>query len=230
MKKLAVICARSGSKGILNKNLLKIKNKTLIEITIEQALKSKIFDDIVFSSDSLKYLNIAKKKGIEILHKRSIKFTNSNAPKIPSIREALVFAENFRNTSYHFICDLDVTAPLRKKNDIKDSFIQFYNNKKLNNQLSAIESKKNPYFNMFKSNEKYLIKIFPKISINRRQDAPKILSANASIYWWKRGYLLKSNKIISSKTGYFMMNQTSIDIDDQSDYLFVKFMIERYEQ
>ena len=51
MNSLCVICARTGSKGLKNKNFLKIKGKTLIEHTIKMALKSKIFKNIVISID-----------------------------------------------------------------------------------------------------------------------------------------------------------------------------------
>ena len=52
MNILCLICARKGSKGIKNKNITKIKNKKLIEITIDQAKKSKLFHNIVVSTDS----------------------------------------------------------------------------------------------------------------------------------------------------------------------------------
>ena len=61
-KILGIIPARKGSKSIKNKNLLKINNKTLIEIAINSAKKSKFLSDIVVTSDSLKILNLAKKK------------------------------------------------------------------------------------------------------------------------------------------------------------------------
>ena len=62
MKKkiLAIILARSGSKRIKNKNVKKLKNKPLIRWTIDRAIKSKKFCDIIVSSDSLKILKIAK--------------------------------------------------------------------------------------------------------------------------------------------------------------------------
>ena len=61
-KILGIIPARKGSKSIKNKNLLKINNKTLIEIAINSAKKSKFLSDIVVTSDNLKILNLAKKK------------------------------------------------------------------------------------------------------------------------------------------------------------------------
>ena len=59
---IAFIPARKGSKSIKNKNLKLINKKSLVEITIDQALKSKIFKKIILSSDSNKILDIGKKK------------------------------------------------------------------------------------------------------------------------------------------------------------------------
>ena len=57
MNVLAIIPARSGSKGIKNKNIKKINNVTLIEKAYTVAKKSKIFDQIIISTDSIKYQN-----------------------------------------------------------------------------------------------------------------------------------------------------------------------------
>ena len=54
---IALICARSGSRGFPNKNNLVFDGKTLIQIAIDQAIKSNIFDKVAFSSDSDDYLN-----------------------------------------------------------------------------------------------------------------------------------------------------------------------------
>ena len=62
MNILCTICARSGSKEVKNKNIIKIGKKILINFTIDQAKKSKIFDKIVISTDSRKIINLTKKK------------------------------------------------------------------------------------------------------------------------------------------------------------------------
>ncbi len=63
MNILCIIPARSGSKGIKNKNLKKIKkNKTLIELAYDVAKKSKLFDKIIVSTDSNYYRKYLKKK------------------------------------------------------------------------------------------------------------------------------------------------------------------------
>ena len=63
MKKfVALIPARGGSKGIKNKNLVKINNKPIVDIAIDYAISSKLFSKIILSSDNKKILNRAKKK------------------------------------------------------------------------------------------------------------------------------------------------------------------------
>jgi len=59
---LGVILARGNSKGIKKKNLLKLNGRTLIDIAIDNALKSKRLNKIVFSSEDDSLINIAKKK------------------------------------------------------------------------------------------------------------------------------------------------------------------------
>ena len=52
---LCTICMRSGSRGVKNKNMKLINGKPLMYYTIKQAIKSKIFDNILVSTDSKKY-------------------------------------------------------------------------------------------------------------------------------------------------------------------------------
>jgi CMP-N,N'-diacetyllegionaminic acid synthase len=225
MKVLCTICARGGSKSVKNKNLKKINKKPLIDITLTQAIKSKIFSNIVVSSDSDKILNVSKKHKV-ILHKRSKKLSSDKSPKIPVIRDALKFAEKKTKNKYDYIIDLDVTSPLRNILDIKKSFLKFLKNKN-SNLFTITEARRNPYFNMIEiSNNK--IKICKKNikPFVRRQDAPKVFELNASINIWKRNWLIKSDKLISKKTGYyFMPMQRSMDIDSYHDFKIVEYLL-----
>ena len=64
-KVLALIGARSGSKGIKNKNIKKLGDKPLLAWIIKSALKSKLINRIIVSTDSKKYAIIAKKYNAE---------------------------------------------------------------------------------------------------------------------------------------------------------------------
>ena len=62
----------------------------------------------------------------------------------------------------------------------------------------------------------------------RRQDAPITYDMNASIYIWKRDYLINSNNLFSENTSlYIMPEERSIDIDNQLDWDIVEFLIKR---
>ena len=70
-----------------------------------------------------------------------------------------------------------------------------------------------------------LAKKFKKIYL-RRQDAPKVYEMNASIYIWKKKFLLLSKRILNDKTiGFKMPYERSIDIDSLSDFKIVKKLI-----
>ena len=111
---IAVIPARSGSKGIPNKNILKIKDKTLIEIAIEQAKQIKEIDQIIFSSDSQKYCQIAKQAGAKSLGLRSKELSTDKTKTIEVLMDII---NNFADLDTILL--LQPTSPVRSIEDIK---------------------------------------------------------------------------------------------------------------
>ncbi|CAN1593609.1 NeuA CMP-N-acetylneuraminic acid synthetase [Candidatus Pelagibacterales bacterium] len=231
MKKiLCTICMRKGSKGVKNKNLLKINNQYLMKYTIRQAINSKVFDKIVISSNSEKILNISKRFKPDLLIKRSEKLSNDTAGKISVIQDAVTKSEKNFNYKFDYVCDLDVTAPLRRINDIKKAYKQFLK-KNLDMITSACIGRRNPFFNMVKLKN---YRIFYASSLKnrnflRRQDAPRVFDLNASIYFWKRDQLMKlKNKTFCKKSSlYIMPFERSIDIDTPSDLKIVKLLMQK---
>ena len=147
MKILCSICGRGGSKGVKNKNLVKINGKPLIYYSIKQAKNSKIFDKIALSTDNKKIQSVAKKYGASSWFIRKKQLSTSKAPKIPVIRDNLIKSEKYFKTKFDYIVDLDISAPLRNHADIKNAFKKFIRNK-YDNLFSVYKSKKSPYFNM----------------------------------------------------------------------------------
>lgn len=228
MKKIiCIVCARKNSKGIKNKNILKIFNKSLIEHTLLQAKNSKIFYKIIVSSDSEKILNISKKYS-NLLIKRPSRLASDSAGKLDAILHALYKAENKFKEEFDTIVDLDVTAPLREVYDIKKS-IKIFFKKKLDNLFSVCESRKNPYFNMveIKNKKVSLVKKVKNINYVRRQKTPKVYDVNASIYVWQKK-ILEKKLFFNRKTGIYLMPfSRSIDIDTLDDLKLVKFFMKK---
>ena len=226
MNILCTICARKGSKGLKNKNFLKIYYKKLIFYSIDQAKEIKDIDDIIISTDLEIPKKELKKRDLKIFFKRNKNLSSDRAGKVPVIRDALLKAEYFYKKKYDIIIDLDVSSPLRKLHDIKKAIKMFLDSDS-NNLITACKSRKNPYFNMVEIvNDKLCLVKKMKKKILRRQDARQVYDVNASIYIWKRNYLLKSNTIISNKTSlYEMPYNRSVDIDSKDDLKIVKLFL-----
>tara|TARA_A100001015_G_scaffold313884_1_gene422106 strand:- start:3191 stop:3868 length:678 start_codon:yes stop_codon:yes gene_type:complete len=225
MSIICTICARSNSHGLKNKNFLKIKGKTLIRRTIDQAVKSNLFEIIAVSVDKKK-IDLGKNLKKIMYIKRPKNLAGSNSKKIDAIRHAVKICENKKKKIFEYVCDLDVSSPLRNHEDIKNSLNKFKREKSLN-LITATESKKNPYFNQIEIKNKKVKIVKKKNRIYNRQQAPVTYDMNASIYLWKRDFLFKSYNLFNKKTSvYFMPQDRSVDIDSNFDFKFVKFLLE----
>jgi len=226
-KILCTICARIGSKGVKNKNFKLINGKPLILYTVEQAIKSKIFDVIIISTDNSKIKEIININNKSILfRKRPKHLADDKSSKIDVIKDALSFAEESLKYEFNTIMDLDVTCPLRNLVDIKKSLNKFVN-KKSNVLFSVCESNKNPYFNIVekKKNSIQLVINSRKI-FKSRQKAPKTFDINGAVYLFKRSVLKKLKTQYGNKTDIYVMPQDrSIDIDTNNDWKMVNYFL-----
>jgi len=226
-KILCTICARGGSKGVKNKNIKELAGKPLIAHTIEQAKNSKLFEHIVISTDSDDIAKISKEYGAEVFFKRDATMASDMAGKLDVIKDAFIRSEEYYNTKFDYLIDLDATAPLRDMEDIINAFEQFIANDN-DNLITAMPSRRSPYFNLVEQDSSGKVYLSKKLdsTIVRRQDAPNSYDMNASIYIWKREIILNENSLFLKNTGlYVMPEERSIDIDTELDYKFVEFLI-----
>lgn len=227
MRILCTICMRGGSKGLKNKNILPLKGKPLLWHTIKHAKDTKIFDQIVVSTDSAKISELSKSFGASSWFIRPKNLSSDKSAKLPAIRHALVKSEKYFHTTFDIIVDLDATSPLRSIEDIKKS-LKLFIKEKSNNLITASSSRKNPYFNVIEKKRNLFGVVKDNKNYDRRQDAPKTYDMNASIYIWKRQFLLKSDKFFTNKTSLYLMPfSRSIDIDSKEDYELVKYFINK---
>ena len=94
VKILCIIPARSGSKGIKNKNIMDFNGKPLLVWSIEQAQKCNYEMKIIVSTDSQEYANIAIKYGAEVPFIRPAHLSNDKALAVPTIQHAVLFSES----------------------------------------------------------------------------------------------------------------------------------------
>ena len=115
---VAIIPARGGSKGILNKNIIDFCGKPLIAWTIEQCLYSKYISDVWVTSDSQEILNIAEKYGA-----KTIKRPDSISGDLASSEAAWMHAIEIiqRDSKIDLVFAPQVTSPLREIQDIDNA-------------------------------------------------------------------------------------------------------------
>jgi len=227
---LLTICARGGSKGVKGKNFRLLQGKPLIAYTIEQALKWGKASHVVVSTDSEEIASIAKKYGAEVPFKRPEELATDTAGKLPVIRHAINECERIYNEEYPIIIDLDPTSPVRTPDDIEKAFLHFIKTG-ATTLFSVVASHKSPYFNMVErdKNGNVVLSKTPDHPILCRQDAPAVYDMNASIYIFKREYIINPAVLspISNHCEIYCMNDwTSIDIDREIDFRFIEFLVQ----
>jgi CMP-N,N'-diacetyllegionaminic acid synthase len=231
LKRLCTICARGGSKGVVNKNLRIVKGRPILAFTIEQAKKSGLFSLVAVSSDSDEILNAARNAGADLVIKRPDHLATDTAAKLPVIQHAVAEAEKHAQVHYDVFVDLDCTSPLRSIEDIRGA-VQLLESSDAENVITGASARRSPYFNLVEADQNGYVSISKKPiqPIIRRQDAPKCYDMNASIYAWKRAALLNASGIFLPKTKLFEMpEERSLDIDSELDFQMVSMLLNQRE-
>ena len=226
MKALCTICARAGSKGVANKNLRLINNKPLIVYSIEQAIASKLFDQIVVSSDSKDIREVALANGATFCVERPAELATDTAPKLPAIKHCVENAEK-KFGQFVVIVDLDATAPLREPSDIIGA-IELLKSTQADNVITGTPAHRSPYFNLVEADANGIVSLStpPATVVARRQDSPQCFDMNASIYVWRRQALFTNENLFTGNTRLFVMpRERSLDIDSQADFEMVEWMM-----
>ncbi len=225
-KILAVILARSGSKGIRNKNIIKIKKKPLINYTSELINKIKIFDKAIISTDSKKFQKVVSKDNIKSPFLRSKKLSRSNVPDDICLLDALKKSELFFGEKFDYVVSLPPTSPLRTKQDVILS-IKKCVDKKLDSvwTVSKVDSKYHPLKSMKLLNNKLTFFLKEGSKIIRRQQLSETYIRNGNSYVVNALFLKKKKKIISKNSGAIIVKSNQISIDTLQDIKSIKKFI-----
>ena len=223
-KILAIIPARSGSKGLKDKNIKSLNGKPMIAYTIEAAAESNIFDDVIVSTDSQVYANISIEYGASVPFLRP----NYLATDEATTRDVMIYtlnklAETGGNYDYFMI--LQPTSPLRKAEDILGA-VKLLVQKDANSIVSVCESEYSPSY-MNTLDESLSINGFINKAIKtRRQELPKYYRLNGAIYLCKVDYYLNFGNLYNEKSfAYIMDKVSSIDIDDEVDFIIAESLM-----
>ena len=225
-KVLAVIPARGGSKRLPNKNILSLKGKPLISWTIEEANKSKYIDKVIVSTDSQEITEISKEFNADVPFVRPEYLSNDSANSISVIKHAIEFYKN----KYAYVVLLQPTSPLRKVTDI-DNSIELLN-EHVQSVVSVVKCEHSPLWSNTLPKDSSLKNFIDfDIKNKRSQDLPDYFRLNGAIYVAKISYMNHNNGFFGDNSKAYIMSQdSSVDIDNQIDFLFAEFLIQKQKE
>lgn len=142
MKNIAIIPARSGSKGLKDKNIKLLNGIPLIEYSIDAAISANIFDEVMVSTDSDMYAEIAKKCGASVPFLRSKVNSTDKASSWDVVLEVLNYYQK-KDQKFDIFCLLQPTSPLRKAEDILSAY-SIFNEKRAKAVVSVGEVEHSP--------------------------------------------------------------------------------------
>lgn len=211
---LAIIPARSGSKGIIDKNIREINHKPLMAYTVEACRRSGIFDDIVVSTDSVKYAEIAERFGASVPFLRPKELAGDQASSNDVIVHVIKGLEQLGNVFDCFML-LQPTSPLRNEMHMMKS-ADILIEKDADSVVSICNSDSHSYLNVELTEEGWVRALFSDKKQVRRQDMPPEYRINGAIYLALTSYFMKHKSFYEGKTLPYLMNAfESIDIDDE---------------
>ena len=227
MKNIIFIPARSGSKGIPNKNIVKINGKTLISYTYAFAeyIKKKYENfDILISTDSNNILKKIQNKNYKIDYLRPKLLAGDKSNVVDAVLDGVKWYENNIDNIDNILM-LQPTSPYRIKNDFYSFYNNFVNNKKKRSLVSVIKVKEHPSECVEIDNNKWSYLVEPnKNNYGRQSYRQNYFFIDGSFYMASKSFLLKYNSFLVKNITKFhtLSHNWPMDIDSFDDLKLLK--------
>ena len=226
MKKniIALIPARSGSKGVIDKNIKILAGKPLIAWSIEKCKQSKFINKILVSTDSEKYSKIAIKYGADDVILRPKEISGDHSSDYEWISHAISYVKNI---DYDIIAHIRPTTPLRKLNDLDNAIKKFIKSK--HSSLRTVHEMPETAYKSFEVKKKFLSALkninydINKLN-NSRQLFPKTYVANGVVDLYRKKFILKNKKLFSKKVLAYKTNITP-EIDSLDEFKYINYLL-----
>ncbi len=221
MRNIAIITARSGSKGLADKNIKELCGKPLLAYSIESARQSGQFDKIFVSTDSGRYAEIAKRFGADADFLRSAETSGDMAGSWDVVREVIYRLEQ-SGAFFDRVMLLQPTSPLRTAADIRRCFA-LMEEKDANSVVSVCEMEHSPLWSNTLGEDLCMDKFRQgNYCETRRQDLPVYYRLNGALFLVNREELEQSQMLRHKSYAYIMPTERSIDIDTEFDFKIVE--------
>jgi CMP-N,N'-diacetyllegionaminic acid synthase len=224
MKNIAIIPARSGSKGVKDKNIRNLGGRPLLAYTIEAALASGCFDTVYVSTDSEIYADIARSLGATVPFLRSAELSSDSASSWEVVKQVLSEYHDL-NQDFDTFMLLQPTSPLRTDKDIRAAY-KLFKDKKATAIVSVCECEHSPLWCNVLPASLAMDEFISNNNRKRRQDLKKYYRINGAIYLADVAFFKKVGSVYSKTCyAYIMDSIRSIDIDTELDFIICEAIL-----
>lgn len=224
MSVCAVIPARSGSKGIRNKNRCALNGKPLIAHTIEAACAATCVERVLVTTDSEQIAQIARTYGAEIPALRPAPIAGDTSPVIDAVEHLMAQLPDY---DPEYLALLQPTSPLRTAHDIDAAFLQLQSSG-APAIVGVTEAVNHPF--LCRKIDGGVLKPFVVSPLNeaRRQDLPPAYVLNGAMYIVRTAVLREVRTWnIEGAAAYVMPAERSVDIDGALDLQWAEWLLTR---
>ena len=221
---IGLIPARSGSKGLKDKNLRKVGKSSLLEIAVRNLKNTKFINEVYVTSESKVILQKAKKAGaIPFLRPKKLALDSSKANEV--IKNFIIKKKLKIGTIivYH-----QPSSPLKSSSHINKS-INIFKKKSASCMVSCYEINSEKIFKSFNLIKKKLVPLFnDKFVLKNRQLLKNLYIPNGAIYIFKLDKIfLKRGINFKNTIPYIMKKNDTIDINDLYDFKKAKVLFKK---
>jgi N-acylneuraminate cytidylyltransferase len=226
---VSIIPARSGSKGIRDKNLQQISGKSLLEWSILASLSSEQIHRTIVSTDSEIYAEICKKAGAEVPFLRPAEISGDTANDFQFISHAMSYLDT-KSRGSDFIVHLRPTTPIRNPKIIDRAIEEFRENAGDKSSLRSVHEMGESAYKTFElSNTGELLAVFTKSSDvdssnNARQDFPKTYIANGYVDVLSCEFIRRNGQIHGPRVSAFI-TEPVLEVDTLWDLELIQMQI-----
>jgi CMP-N,N'-diacetyllegionaminic acid synthase len=225
---IAIIPARSGSKGVVDKNVKLLNGHPLISYSIRAACLTAGITRVVVSTDSEKYASIARKYGAETPFLRPSELAEDQSVDIEWINHALEWFKSEEGFVPRLIVHLRPTTPLRHPAIIEEAIKKFESNDEAT-ALRSVHEMSQPAYKCFEIDNEYLACLCTQ---NRdienttlgRQGFPKTYEPNGYVDVLKTDFILTRQKMHGDRVMAFQTPRVA-DIDSQEDFDYLLYQV-----
>ncbi|HNQ77856.1 MAG TPA: acylneuraminate cytidylyltransferase family protein [Acidobacteriota bacterium] len=227
---LCVIPARGGSKGLPGKNIKELMGHPLIAHSIMCAKMAPSLERIIVSTDDVEIASIARKYGADVPFMRPAELATDTSAMIRVLQHALTEMEKIGHIRYESLLLLDPTSPGRYPDDIEKAVRMAESDPDADGVIGVSEPEFNPLWHCVVEKDGLMSPLIPGASkFTRRQDVPRVFRINASLYLWKRDFILSEKAAKWIEEGKHLMleipEQRAIHIDHLEDFEKAKLFL-----